>query len=125
MPINLIVYGVIALAVFAGIGYGYHTVKKSGYDEAKAECVAAGVAQAKREKDASDKAAADLAAERAKRKVVIQTRTSYVDREVEKPVYRNVCLPDSGVSCVNAAINGTDATGCKPAGTVPPVKPTG
>lgn len=124
MP-TLIIYAGLAIAAMAGIGWGYHTVKQSGFDEAKAECVAAGVAQAKREKEASDKAAADLAAERAKQKIVIQKRTVYVDKIVDRPVYRNQCFDADGLRCLNAAINGTDAAGCKPDGTVPAVKPAG
>ena len=124
MP-TLLIYGLMALAALGMLGGITYKVRQGGYDAAKAECLAEAAAQAKREQAASANAAADLAAERAKRKTIIQTRTNYVDREVEKPVYRNVCLPDSGVSCLNAAINGKDATGCKPDATVPAVKPTG
>lgn len=122
---NFLLYGVIALAILgtvAGIGY---KVRQGGYDSCKVEWTEADAAARKREAELSAFAAKALADERAKKKVVIQTRTAYVDREVEKPVYRNVCLPDSGLSCLNAAIAGKDATGCKPDGTMPATKPAG
>lgn len=122
--VNLLLYGFVALAILgtvAGIGY---KVRQGGYDACKVDWEASDAQARKREQDASTKAAAELAAEREKKKVVIQTRTAYVDREVEKPVYRNVCLPDSGLSCLNAAIAGKDATGCKPDAAVPGAKPT-
>jgi hypothetical protein len=36
--------------------------------------------------------------------------TERVEHEVEKPVYRNVCLPDSGVRIVNDHIDGKAAS---------------
>ena len=120
---NLLLYGFVALAILgtvAGIGY---KVMESGYDACKVDWAASDAAARKREEEASQKAASELAAERQKKKVVIQTRTAYVDREVEKPIYRNVCLPDTGVLCLNASIRGEDATGCKPDSPVPPAKP--
>ena len=123
MPI--IVWAVIAvsaLGLLAGIGY---KIREGGYDACKVEWSAASESQRQKELQASALAAKELEEERQKKKVVIQTRTAYVNREVEKPVYRNVCLPDTGLSCLNAAIAGKDATGCKPDSTVPPVKPAG
>jgi hypothetical protein len=100
--VNLLLYGFIALAILgtlAGIGY---KVREGGYDACKVDWAASDAAARKREQDASTKAAA-----------------------VEKPVYRNVCLPDRGLSCLNAAIAGKDATGCKTDATVPAAKPAG
>mgnify|MGYP003395897887 CR=1 FL=1 len=120
---NLILYGVIALAILgtlAGIGY---KVRESGYDACKVAWAESDAAARKREQDASDKAAKALLAERAKRKVVIQTRTQYVDKIVQRDIYRNQCFDPAGLSCLNAAIAGKDAAGCKPDGTMPPAKP--
>ena len=39
-------------------------------------------------------------------RVVYQTITETVDRIVERPVYRNVCLDDDGVRALNAAVRG-------------------
>ncbi len=124
MP-TLLLYGLLALGIIGslgGIGYNIH---HAGYEEGKQECLEAAVAQAKREQEASAKAAKDLADERAKTKVVIQKRTVYVDKIVDRPVYRNQCFDADGLRCLNAAINGTDAAGCKPDGTMPAPKPAG
>jgi len=43
-----------------------------------------------------------------------------VIREIERPVYRNVCVGDRGVELLNAALRGEPATGStEPAGEVP------
>ena len=120
---NLILYAVLALAVMGMIGTGVYKVKKWGGDEVRQEWQAAEAAARKKEAEASAKAAKDLADERAKQKVVIQKRNVYVDKIVDRPIYRNVCLDADGVRCLNAAINGQDATGCKPDSAVPPAKP--
>ena len=120
---NLLLYGFVALAIIgslAGIGY---KVRQSGYDSCKVEWDASEQSARKREADLSAFAAKALADERAKKKVVVQERTVYVDKIVDRPVYRNQCFDASGVSCLNAAILGKDSAGCKPDGTMPPSKP--
>jgi len=122
--VPLIVWAVIALAGLGILGGITYKVRQGGYDAAKAECLEAAAAQAKREQELSAFAAKALADERAKRKVVIRERTSYVDKLVDRPVYRNVCLDTDGLSCVNAAIAGKDGTGCKPDKPMPTTKPS-
>lgn len=122
---NLLLYGFIALAILgtlAGIGY---KVRQGGYDACKVEWAEAAEAQRKREAELSAFAAKALADERKRRKVVIQEVTRNVDREVEKTVYRDVCLPATGVCLANAAINGTVEPGCLSDGAVPAAKPSG
>ena len=125
MPLGLIGYGLMALAIIGALGGIVYKIDSGGYARAEAKCAAAAEAQRKREADLSAFAAKALADERAKRKTVIQTRTVYVDKEVEKPVYRNICFADTGVSCLNAAIDGKDAAGCKPDAALPSTKPPG
>ena len=122
---NLLLYGVIALAILGTVGGIVYKVRQGGYDACKVEWAASDEAARKREAELSAFAAKALADERAKAKVVIQKRNVYVDREVEKPVYRNVCLPDSGLQCLNAAITGKSDAGCKPDGAMPAPKPAG
>ena len=121
---NLLLYGFLALSILGMIGGGVYKVKQWGGNEVRAEWATANEEARKREAEASAKAAADLAAERAKRKVVIQERTVHVDREVEKPVYRDVCLPATGLCLANAAISGKVSAGCFSDGAVPAVKPS-
>lgn len=122
---NLLLYGLVALAILGTLGGIGYKVRQSGYDACKVEWTQAEAEARKREAELSAFAAKALADERAKRKVVIQKRTVYADREIEKPVYRDVCLPDTGVCLVNAAILGTVGPGCLSDGTVPAAKPSG
>ena len=117
-----LIAGVAALALLAGIGY---KVRESGKDEIRLEWAQANEAARKREQEASAAAAAALEAERKKRRVVIREVTNYVDKIIDRPVYRNVCLDPDGLRCVNAAILGTDSTGCKPDSALPAPKPAG
>lgn len=124
MP-TIIVYALIAIAVMGMIGTGVYKVKQWGGNEVRAEWDADKAATRAREAAASAKAAADLEKSRNERKVVIQTRTRYVDKLVDRPVYRNVCVDADGLRCLTAAIDGKDAAGCKPDGTMPAAKPPG
>ena len=120
---NLLLYAgaaIIILGMLGGIGY---KVRKSGYDACKVEWAEAAEEQRKREQELSTLAAKALADERAKRKVVIQTRTQYVEKIVDRPVYSNVCVDADGLRCIAAAINGQDDAGCKLGGTLPATKP--
>lgn len=120
---QLIAYGLIALAILGAIGTGVYKVKQWGADEVRAEWNAANEAARKKEAEASAKAAADLAAERKKRRIVVQERTVFVDRNIEKLVDSGVCLKPDGVSVLNTAIGGKSADRPKPAGAVPAPKP--
>lgn len=116
-----------AVALVGSLGLLYWRIDSAAYERGSAavrqEWQAANDAARAREAAASAKAAADLAAERKKRRVVVQTITKEVDREVLKPVYRDVCLPDRGLCLANAAILGTVDAGCFADGAVPATKP--
>lgn len=122
---QLLAYGLIALAVMGMAGTGVYKVKQWGYGEAKAECIAEQVAARKREAELSAFAAKALLDERSKRKTIIQERTVYVDRNIEKLVDSGVCLTPLGVSCVNGSLDGKGSVGCQPDGTMPAAKPLG
>ena len=126
---GLLAYGLIALAVIGSLAGLYWKIYSSGFDNGKAEVQtawdAANEAARAREAAASAKAASDLAAERKKRRVVVQERTVYVDREIEKLVVSTSCLSHAGVLCVNGAIDGKGTCRPEPSGTVPAAKPAG
>lgn len=115
-----LIAAVVAIGMLGGIGY---KVRESGKDAIRVEWEADKAAARKREAELSALAAKALADERAKRRTVIQERTVHVDREVEKLVYRSVCLPDTGVCLANAAINGKVPPECFSDGIVSPAKP--
>ena len=122
---QLIAYGLIALALLGAIGTGVYKVKKWGGDEVRAEWAAANEAARKREAEASAKAAADLEAERKKRRVVVKERTVYVDREIEKLVTSASCLSIDGVRTLNSAIDGKSAPRAVPDRPMPATRPPG
>ena len=120
-----IIAGIVFIGALVG---GYVKIHHDGYAQGTAETQskwdAANRAQREKEAAASAKAAADLQAERSKKKVVIEQRTVYVDKIVERPVYRNQCFDADGMRCLNAAIAGKDSAGCKPDSAVPAAKST-
>ena len=120
---GILAYGLIALAVMGMVGTGVYKVKQWGANEVRQEWEADKAETRRREAELSAFAAKALADERKKRRVVVQTVTKEVDREVLKPVYRDVCLPDRGLCLANAAILGTVDAGCFADGKLPAVKP--
>ena len=51
-----------------------------------------------------NKLSADYETEKAKYKVKVETVTKYVDKIVERDVYRNVCIDDDGMHSINSLI---------------------
>lgn len=124
MP-TLAVYGIIALLILGSLSGIAYKIHDAGYQSAKAECERAAIAQRDEEAKQTHTAATKKEKEDAKAKVVYRTITKHVDREVEKPVYRNVCFEPNGVQLVNDALSGKQAaTASKPDGAVRRVAPT-
>lgn len=124
---GILLYAVAAIALVGAVGGLYYKVNHDGYERGKGEIKqqwdAANLEARQREAEASAKAAKELAEARAKRKVIVQERTVYVDKIVDRPVYLNQCLDADGLRCLGSAIRGENAAGCKPDGTMPAVKP--
>lgn len=55
-----------------------------------------------------------LESQNAKASIVYRTITQTVDKIVDRPVYRNVCLDDDGLRLVNAALGGVPAAPADP-----------
>ena len=55
---------------------------------------------------AANQHAEELEKARAQREIVYRTITQQVDKIVDRPVYRNVCLDDSGLRVINDALRG-------------------
>jgi len=80
--------------------------------------------EAEAEKRRNDAKVADTAAVgheqfKERERVVYQTITETVDRIVEKPVYRSVCLDNDGLRALNDAIRGVAPDPGEPAPAVP------
>ncbi len=56
--------------------------------------------------DQADAALTTLETQNVKARVVYKTLTQTVDRLVDRPIYRNACLDDTGLRLANAALGG-------------------
>ena len=120
---TIIVYAVIALAFMGALGGIYAKGYYSGKATVTAEWQEANEKAREEEAAKSAAAAKKLEGTRVKQKVVYRTITQYVDKIVDRPVYRNVCLDADGLRCLGAAIKGESATGCQPDERVPAATP--
>lgn len=96
----------IILAVLVALG-GTHTwaYRAGGENRENALRVAQQKEKDKRAKKGND-AAANLETENAEAKQGFQVVTEYVDRFIDRPVYRNVCFDDDGLRAANAGLAG-------------------
>lgn len=117
-----IIAGLIALSALATITVEVKSylngVKESGVVQERAVWTAAAEKRRQEEALASANAAKGLASDRATANGQVKTRSVYVDKIIEKPIYTNICLDATGLSCVNATFGRKGATGCKPSSTV-------
>ena len=63
----------------------------------------------KAQQDKYDKLAQELEDTKKKRQENVRTITKTVEKIIDNPIYRNVCISDSGLSVANAAIKGESA----------------
>jgi hypothetical protein len=111
---SLLLYGIIALAVLAGLGGIYGAGYRSGSNAVHDEWQTASREQRDRELKAGQKAAEKKESGDAKAKVVYRTITKEVERVVKEPVYSNVCLPVDGLRIARDAIRGEVSNPAKP-----------
>jgi ABC-type glycerol-3-phosphate transport system substrate-binding protein len=57
-----------------------------------------------------NKLSSDYETEKAKYKVKVETVTQYVDKIIERDVYRNVCIDDDGMQSINSLIKSRGAS---------------
>lgn len=121
----LLAYGLVALAVLGMLGGIGYKIRESGKESVRLEWAEANATAREEEIQRSIMAAGALSADRAKRRTIIQERTEYVDKIVDRIVYRNVCLDPDGLRCLEEAILGKGSAGCKPDRAVPAASPSG
>lgn len=107
----------LAACLAAGFGAGWQ-VQAWRWGSADAERLAAQVQQAQQQAVQVDVAASSNEATKERIRVQFQTIYRDVDRVVEKPVYRDVCLDDDGMRVLRSAIGGADPAS-EPAPAVP------
>ena len=114
--------GIAALAMLSGIAY---KIRESGKDAVRLEWAEANRKAREAEAAKGDAAAKGLEVDRGKTRTIFKTITQTVDKIVEKPVYRNVCLEPDGLCIANAALLEKSADSCKPDKPVPASKSAG
>jgi hypothetical protein len=119
-------YGLLALAVLGALGGIYGAGYRSGSNAVHNEWQTASREQRDREAKAGQKAAEKKEAGDQKAKIVYRKITQEVERVVEKPVYRNVCLDPDGLRIARDAISGKITDPAKPDESVrPPARTSG
>lgn len=99
-------------ATDAGIAEGQRRTQKL-WDEAKTQ-------QREEEIERGRKAALELGDDRAKSETITRTVTKYIDRIVDRPVYRSDCIDTDGLRYLNCAIRGEAGTAsCGPDSPLP------
>lgn len=111
---GLIVYLIAGAAILGMLSLIAYRIHDAGYQQAKAECERAAAAQREKEQKQANTAATKLEKDNAKAKIVYRTITKTVDKIVERPVYRNVCLDADGLHSVNAALAGALTPAAEP-----------
>ena len=112
-----------ATALYQGLDNNWATDAgiARGQKEIQAKWDEAALQQREDEIERGRKASMDLGGDRAKTEIVYRTTTKFIDRVVDRPVYRNLCMDDDGLRYLNCAIRGeTGTANCGPDGPVPP-----
>lgn len=110
MP-TIAIYAIVAALLFAGGTASGVKLTSDHYKAAELAEQKAVVAQIEAEVVRQVAASAQLEEKKDAQQVVYRTLTRTVDRIVEKPVYRNVCLDDDGLRAANAALAAAGAAG--------------
>lgn len=122
----LYLIGLVALvAALSAAVYGiHHDGYKQGIAEKQTEWDAANEKQRAAEAKQAAEASTQVEVKSEKAKIVYKTITQSVDKYIDRPIYRNVCLDDFGLRDANAALVGQVPTAGEPDKPVPAVKPT-
>lgn len=109
-------YLLLGLAIFWAVSCAgaYFKGRSAGSESVQIKWDKAIADQRDREQAATQAASTKLESGNAKAKVVYRTITQTVDKVVEKPVYRSICLDDDGLRVANEALTGTLAPAAKP-----------
>ena len=98
------------IALIAALLVGaYFYVHHKGYSEAMQEVAIAQKKVDKKQQEKYDKLAQELEDTKKKRQENVRTITKTVEKIIDNPIYRNVCISDSGLSVANASLKGEAA----------------
>lgn len=116
---QILIYAVVALGIIVVLGLIGRSIYTAGSDAVRLEWEEANRKQREAEATQGNQAAEKKEQGDAKAKVVYRTITQTVDKIVERPVYRNVCLDDDGLRSANAALSGAITPAAQPDQPVP------
>lgn len=111
-----LIVGAVAASLAFGAGWKVQGWRRDAADLARQEDAAEVVRLRARKADA---AAVSHEQYQERERVVYQVITETVDRIVERPVYRNVCLDPDGLRALGDAIHGRASDPGQPAPAVP------
>lgn len=100
-----------AAAALAGLAIGFSgawKVQAWRHDSAEKVRIERAAQDLKRATEAQDRAVSNFIQEQSNAKTVYQRIEVEVDKIVERPVYRNVCLDSDGLRELHRAIDGAD-----------------
>ncbi len=102
-----ILEGFFILMVLAG---GYAWAFHNGYEHKEKEIAAEQVQADKALQARYNKVADDYETLKTKRENNVRTITKTVEKLVDNPVYRNICISDTGLHVINQALSGNLST---------------
>lgn len=111
---KLELYGVMLIIVALAMGAAYFKGHHAGAESVQVKWDKAIADQREREQQQAAFATTKLEAGNVQAKVVYRTITQTVDKVVEKPVYRSMCLDDDGLRVANQALAGSLAAPRQP-----------
>jgi hypothetical protein len=116
-------YVITALVAALLSGIGAWRVQEWRHDALDKERIEAANELRRERERGADRAATSHESFKENERVVYKTITETVDKIVERPVYRNVCIDADGLRQLNAAITGRIATTGEPAPALPRPEP--
>jgi hypothetical protein len=120
-PLLYLKLGVLVVGM-AGSAWAAHKATSNAWKADLLEAERAHTEALIAEIERTNTVAAELEVERGKSKTIYKTITKRVDKIIDRPVYRNVCLDDDGLRLVRAAIAGQAPDSGEPVSPLP--KPT-
>ena len=119
LPAKLIAIAVAVVALYGAGFYSGRRVESWRWGASETAAVQKALDQYKAEAAKGAAASTDLAKKEDQIRGQTRTIAKFVDRIVEKPVYRNVCLDVDGLRAANEALTRKAPTGGQPDGAVP------
>lgn len=111
---QILIYAVVALGIIGALGLIGSKIYTAGGDAVRLEWADANRQQREAEAKQANQAAEKKEQGDAKAKVVYRTITQTVDKYIDRPVYRNVCLDADGLRDVNTALSGALTPAAQP-----------